>query len=339
MDNLKFAVMGTGWWSNFQIPAWFEVGGVELVALYNRTASKAEKFAHQYNIPRVYGDSEDLFKNEKLDFVDIITGNEVHAQHVFLAAKYKVPIICQKPMATDWQTCQKMVKVCKEAGVPFMIHENLRWQAPMRKVKQVIDQGRIGKPFRGHINLIGYSPLEYIEQPFLKELDKLSLMDLGSHVLDTARFFFGEPSSLYCQHLRSRDDIRGEDVATVIMRMGDVICTVQTSNATRTSWNHYPDVLVFVEGNEGSLELTPDYWIKLNTDDGTISFRVDPPMYSWIRADQPHWHASIAACNQNLLNQIKTGKQAETSGEDNLKTMNLIFKAYESAARNQVINL
>ena len=45
MANLKFAVFGTGWWSHFQIPAWFEVGGVELVALYNRTVSKAEKMA------------------------------------------------------------------------------------------------------------------------------------------------------------------------------------------------------------------------------------------------------------------------------------------------------
>ena len=35
--KLRFAVMGTGFWSTLQIPAWFEVGGVELVALYNRT--------------------------------------------------------------------------------------------------------------------------------------------------------------------------------------------------------------------------------------------------------------------------------------------------------------
>jgi len=339
MNNLKFAVLGTGWWSTFQIPGWYQIGGVELVAVYNRTKSKAEKIAKQYNVAKVYDDAEELFKNETLDFVDIIVGNDVHESMVELAAKYKVPVICQKPMAPDWKSCQHMVKICHDAKIPFMIHENLRWQAPIREVKKMIDEGQIGSPYRGRIFLIGYSPMEYIEQPFLKELDKLSLMDLGSHVLDTARYFFGEPQSVYCQHLRSRDDIKGEDVATVLLRMGDVICSVETSNATRTSWNHFPDVMLFIEGTQGSIELTPDYWIKINTDDGTKLKRIDPPNYSWIRSDQPHWHASIAPCNADFLNYLKTGKPAETSGEDNLKTMNLIFKAYESAEKNQVINL
>ena len=338
MGNLKFAVLGAGWWSSFQVHGWMEVGGVDLVAIYNRTIAKAEKVAAQFKIPKVYGDPEELFKKEKLDFVDIIAGNEVHPKLVYLAAQYRVPVICQKPMAQDWESCEKMVRSCKEAGVPFMIHENLRWQAPLREVKRILTEGTIGRVYRARVSIIGYSPLEYVEQPFLKELDRLSLMDLGSHVLDTARFLFGEPETLYCQHLRSRDDIRGEDVATVVMGMGGAICTVETSNATRTSWNHYPDVTVFVEGTEGSIELAPDYWVKVNTDDGTAARRVDPPLLSWLRADQPHWHASIVPCNADLLGQIKTGKLAETNGDDNLRTMNLVFKAYESAEKNQVIH-
>ena len=58
MGNLRFAVLGTGFWSHFQIPAWFEVGGVDLVACYNRTVSKAEAVARKFDIPRVYGDPE-----------------------------------------------------------------------------------------------------------------------------------------------------------------------------------------------------------------------------------------------------------------------------------------
>ncbi len=339
MEKLKFAVIGTGFWSTFQIPAWFEIGGVDLVAVYNRTISKAKIIKEQYHIPNVYDNVEALFRNEELDFVDIIIGNDVHKEMVELAARYHVPVICQKPMAPDWESCQYMTKICKQAGIPFMVHENLRWQLPIREIKKLIDEGRIGTPYRSRISLIGYSPMEYIEQPFLKNLSKLSLMDLGSHVLDTARFLFGEAQDIYCRHLRSRNDIKGEDVATVIMHMGNVICTVETSNATRTSWNHFPDVLMFIEGTKGSLELTPDYWVKINTDQGTVSRRIDPPNFSWIRSDQPHWHASIAYCNANLLNYIISGKPAETFGDDNLKTMNLIFKAYESAENNQVITL
>ena len=71
--NLRFAVIGTGFWANYQIPAWQELEGVELVALYDRTKSKAESLAHKFNAPKVYDRVEDLLKKEKLDFVDIIS--------------------------------------------------------------------------------------------------------------------------------------------------------------------------------------------------------------------------------------------------------------------------
>jgi predicted dehydrogenase len=50
-------------------------------------------------------------------------------------------------------------------------------------------------------------------------------------------------------------------------------------------------------------------------------------------------HASIVPCNADLLNALRTGQPAETSGEDNLKTMRLVYAAYESAATNRVVEL
>jgi len=82
--KLKFAVFGTGWWSNFQIPAWLGIGNVELVALYNRTASKARKTAEKYGVSRVFDDPEELLKNVDLDFVDIFTEAPAHTDIVSL---------------------------------------------------------------------------------------------------------------------------------------------------------------------------------------------------------------------------------------------------------------
>ena len=50
MPDLKFAIFGTGFWSHYQIPAWFEVGGVAITALYNRTGAKAERVAEKFNL-------------------------------------------------------------------------------------------------------------------------------------------------------------------------------------------------------------------------------------------------------------------------------------------------
>lgn len=339
MADLKFAVLGTGFWSNFQIPAWFEVGGVELVALYNRTRSKAEVAAAKYQVPRVYGDAEELLRNEQLDFIDIITEAPAHAALVELAAKYRVPVICQKPMAADFATCRRMVEACHKAGIFFAIHENFRWQTPMRALKQVLDAGTIGKPFRARIQFIHGLPAIFENQPFLKELEQFAFTDVGSHLFDLARFFFGEPQSIYAQSYRTRDDIKGEDVASAMLRIGDLICTCEISYSSMLERPCFPETLIFIEGNQGSIELTPDLWLHVTTGAGTTVERHAPPSYEWADPRYAVVHSSIVPCNANLLAAIRRGEAAETSGADNLKTMRLVYSAYESAARNQVVDL
>ncbi len=341
MPDLQFAVFGTGFWSLFQIPAWLEVGGVKPAAAYNRTISRAQKVASQFGIPRVYDDPEDLLRNEKLDFIDIITAVETHAPLVSLAAKYKVPVICQKPMSTSLSSAEAMVACCREAGVPLYIHENWRWQTPIRAVKKILDEGAIGQAFRARIEMISGFPV-FSNQPFLKELDQFILTDLGSHILDVARFLFGEASSLYCRTKKVHRDIQGEDAATVLMDMGAHNTTVLCSLAYAENYLEreiFPQTLLFVEGESGSLELGPDYWVRLTTKDGTLSRRFAPPRYAWADPAYEVVHASIVPCNANLLSALKGEGRAETTGEDNLKTVRLVFTSYESANQNKVIDL
>ncbi len=339
MSDLKFAVMGTGFWANFQIPAWFQVGGVQLVALYNRTVAKAEAMAEKFHVPHVYGDPEELLRTEQLDFVDIITEVPGHEPLVLLAAKHRVPVICQKPMAPDFDAACRMVRACQDAGVPFLIHENFRWQSTLRALKGLLEQGVIGEPYRARLAFVFYNPKTFENQPLLRELPRLALPDAGSHLLDLARFFFGEPESLYCQIHRSRDDIAGEDVATVMLKIGHLACTCELSYSTRTEWGHFPETFAYVEGTRGSIEVAADYWLRVTTDDGTLARSYPPPRYAWADPLYDIAHASIVPCNANLLESLRGGRPAETTGVDNLKTMRLVYKAYESAERNQVINL
>jgi len=338
MTLLRFAVLGTGFWSTYQIPAWFEAGGVELVAVYNRTGSKAEMIAERFGVPRFYDDADELFRNEELDFVDIITEVGGHAPLVHLAAKHGVPVICQKPMAADLSTAEGMVAVCKEAGVPFFIHENFRYQVPVRRFKELLDDGVVGDPFRARIQFNHGFPV-FDNQPFLKTLERLILTDLGSHMLDLARFLFGEPRSLYCQHIQTRADIAGEDVASVLLRFEKVICLCEMSYSSRTELDLFPETLMYVEGSEGSLELSADYWIRVTTSDGTMSRRFPPPRYEWANPDYDVAHASMVPIHNAFLEALRTGVPPETTGQDNLNTLRLVYQAYESADQNQVIDL
>ena len=339
MPDLNYAVFGTGFWSQFQIAAWNQVGGVKAVACYNRTAARAEKVAARFNIPKVYSNPEELLQNEKIDFMDIITEIDAHAPLVFLAAKHNIPVICQKPMAPNLEAAEKMVAVCQEARIPFFIHENWRWQTPIRALKKLIVEDHIGRIFRGRIEMISGFPV-FKNQPLLRTLEHFIITDLGSHLLDTARFLFGEADNITCQTEKVHTDIAGEDVATIMLHMGgQTSVTIHMAYAENyLEREAFPQTFLFLEGEKGSLELAPDYWLRLTTQRGTLSQRFPPPHYEWADPAYDVVHSSIVPCNEDLLKALRGEGQAETTGEDNLKTVRLVFAAYDSAKQKKSIS-
>ena len=174
-----------------------------------------------------------------------------------------------------------MQSSCARKNVPLFIHENWRWQAPIRAFKQVLDSGRLGRVVRGRIDYANSFPV-FENQPFLKELEQFILTDIGTHILDVARFLWGEASSLYCETRRIHPDIQGEDVATVMMRMTDeVTVTANMSYASRWEFDRFPETFLYVEGSEGGASLGADYTLRVFTKDGTEEKRVAPPHYEW----------------------------------------------------------
>lgn len=336
--TLRFAMFGTGFWSRFQLSGWNEVGGVECVALYNRTFSRAEQMAADFGVPRVYATPEELLENEQLDFVDICTAVETHNALTKLAAARGLDVVCQKPMAASLEEAEDMVRTCQAAGVKLIINENFRFQTPIRQLKAMLDSGRIGKPFRARLQFANSFPV-FDNQPFLKELDQFILTDVGSHILDIARYLFGDARSLYATTTRINPEIKGEDVATCVMRMGDdVTVIIELSYATRSEIERFPETFIYIEGSQGSLALETDFWIRETTVDGTLAKRYPPPRYAWADPAYDVVHSSIVPAQADIAAALRGEALGETRAEDNIKTVRLVFGAYDSAAKNEVLH-
>ena len=339
MKELRFALIGAGFWGPYHMAGYQEAGGAKCVAVYNRTRSKAEALAKRFGIPTVYDDPRTMLEREKVDFVDCITDGDTHSQFVHLAAEFGRPVICQKPLAPSLEEAQKMVAACHSKGVPLLVHENFRWQTPLRQLKALLDSGELGNIFRARLMYVTSFPV-YDNQPFLKKVDKFVLVDIGTHVLDVARFLFGEAKTLYCRTCQARRDILGEDVATVMLGMASgatVLCDL--SYASRTEYERFPQTYAFIEGEKGSAELCFDYWIKVTTENGTLARRFPPPRYTWADPVYDVAHASIVPCHANLLAALRGERPAETTGEDNLKTLELVYGSYESAQVDATLRL
>lgn len=337
--KLRFAVIGTGFWSNFQIPAWMELGGVELVAVCDSAKSKAEAIANRFKIAQVYDSVETLLKEATLDFIDIITDVDTHAAFTLMAAQHGIPVICQKPMAPKLNTALKMVRECARLKVPLYVHENWRWQAPIRKVKELLQTDSIGKIFKARVTFCSGFPV-FENQPFLTDLDEFILTDIGSHILDVCRFLFGEVSSLQCHITTVNPKIKGEDVANVFMKMENgITCYAEMSYASILEYEPFPQTFILIEGEHGSIHLTKDFEVRITTRNATTTIQATPKGYSWADPKYSLVHSSIVDCNRNILDGLTEKTLAETTGKDNLETVRLVHASYASAKTNSLIDM
>jgi predicted dehydrogenase len=206
-------------------------------------------------------------------------------------------------------------------------------------VKELMSSNVIGKVFKARVTFCSAFPV-FENQPFLAELDEFILTDIGSHILDTCRFLFGEAETIYCQTATVNPRIKGEDVANVMMRMKDgITCYAEMSYASILEYEPFPQTFLLIEGEHGSIQLTKNNAIHVTSRKGTEVFTASPKMYRWLDPEYALVHSSIVDCNRNILRALQGEGQAETTGADNLETVRLVHAAYASARDNKIIEI
>jgi len=333
MSDLKVGLIGCGFFARNHAHAWQAVDGAELVAVCDRDPDKAETYARDFGVKRIYNDIDDLCENEELDFVDVVTDPANHCTAVEAIATHKVPLICQKPMAPSIQESRSMVETCASAGVPFMVHENFRWQSPMIALKQASEE--IGDLFFGRLSFRSAEDV-FSVQPYLAQDPRFIIYDLGVHLLDIARFFMGEVVELYCQTCRVHPDIKGEDVATIMLKMSSgATCLVELSYASRLAEELFPQTMCQLEGASGSATLGPHYELTVVKDSQVTKREVGPRVFEWSTSPMIAIQDSMVAIQQHWVDCLRAGQEPATSGRDNLRTLELVFGSYESVGESR----
>lgn len=336
MVNLKGALIGCGFFAQNQMHAWTEIEGVEIVAICDRDQTRLNETGERFGITRRYTDATEMLAAERLDFVDIATTAPSHRPLVEMAAAHGLAVICQKPFALSMKDAVAMVEACQAAGRPLMVHENFRWQTPIQAVRRQIDLGRIGRPFFGRFSFRSGFDV-FSGQPYLARGRRFIIEDLGIHILDIARYVMGDATSIACRTDRINPGIQGEDVATILLGHERGSSIVDCSYATKLPVEPFPQTLVEVDGELGSLRLAEGYRLTVHGPGGTEDLDVSPTLLPW--AQRP-WHniqESVRAIQQHWVDCLQSGQEPQTSGRDNLKTLQLVEAAYESAANGSVV--
>ena len=337
--NVAIGVIGCGFFSRNHMNSWrdLKTQGADLVAVCDIDEVKARTAAEAFNVPHWYTDAEKMFRERNLSLVDIVTRMDTHLPLAELAFHHKVPAIVQKPFAPDWDTCVKIVKGAEKAGLFLAVHENFRFQTPLQKVKEVVDSGVIGEPSWARISFrTGYDI--YTGQPYFYNEDRLIILDLGVHVVDIARYYFGEIEHVACETQRRNPKVKAEDTATMLVKhKSGVVAVVECTYESRKVPDPFPETLVEIEGPKGAIVTKPGYRMEVTVDGKMTASEFEIPMLHW--AKKP-WHMieeSVYKTCAHLLAAFKASREADTSGRDNLKTYAACEAAYESMATGRAV--
>ena len=197
---MKGALIGCGFFAQNHLNAWRDMRarGRRACRRLRYRSGQGKGRRRAFGVPRCYTDPAAMFAAEALDFVDIATRMDTHKDLVLTAIGKGIRTIVQKPFAPSFEDCVAMVEAAKAAGVPLAVHENFRFQTPMRIVAETLASGVIGTPSWARLAFrTGYDV--YRTQPYFHQEKKLAILDVGIHVLDIARVFLGEVQHVSCE--------------------------------------------------------------------------------------------------------------------------------------------
>jgi D-apiose dehydrogenase len=337
---LRGAIIGAGYFSQFQYEAWTRIPEVKIVAASNRTIEKAEEKCRAYGIPKAYSDWKEMIDVERPDFVDIITPPPTHLEICQYLAERNIHMICQKPLTPTYEESIALAKVVRSTSARFMVHENWRWQPWYRKVKSLLEDGTLGELFSIHFLMRvgdGWGEDAYLDrQPYFRDYPQLLMFETGVHFLDTFRYLGGEINSIFAKLDKRNPVIAGED-------SGLVVCNFKSGATATLDANRYNEALtedarftfgiMRIDCSKGHLQMDLS---------GDLTFKPLGEPVRTIEYEHPRVNFGSDCCyhlQRHFVDNLLSEEPFEGEVEDYLKTLQLVEACYQSADVRQAVSI
>ncbi|MCX7771838.1 MAG: Gfo/Idh/MocA family oxidoreductase [Clostridia bacterium] len=202
MAKIRVGVIGLGIICHTHIKGILASQDAELVAISDVREEALKAIGDQYGVPETHRFSSfvELLRSEEVDAVTICTPNDTHYDIVRNAIKYKKPFALEKPVTLNYKEAEELCKMADEAGVANMVCFSYRYKAAARFARWLVQSGALGKLYHVYGQYLQAWAISE-DVPLLWRFSKKvsgsgALGDLGSHMIDLARFVVGEFDSV-----------------------------------------------------------------------------------------------------------------------------------------------
>lgn len=342
MSKIRFCLIGCGriakrhaeLLGNGQIPL------AELAGVCDIVTAKAAAIGQKFSVP-FFSDMHTMMQEVNPDVVVVLTESGNHAQHVIALAPYGRNIVVEKPMALTLDDADAMISACDRAGARLFVVKQNRFNVPVVKLREALEQGRFGRLVLGTVRVRWCRPQAYYDQDTWRgtwALDGGVLSNQASHHIDLLEWMMGEVDSVFAKSATALVNIEAEDTAVVLLKFRNgALGIIEATTATR------PKDLegsISVLGERGTVEIGGfavnelKVWnfVEATDEDATVakSFSVNPPnVYGF----------GHQAYYDHVVDCIRNNKQQLVDGLEGRKSLELISAIYESIETGKEVAL
>lgn len=328
---LRGALIGCGTIAGYHLQGWRRIPGVEVVAFADPRGEAARQRRDEfYPGGRIYEDVAAMLAAETLDFVDVLSPPERHAEHCLLARERGLHVICQKPLTGDLASARRLVEAMRSSARLFAVHENHRYRPWFQAILAHHREG-----FFGTLSLVRIDQLDAREpaEAFKVGAPRGVLLEYGTHLVDLMRALLGEPRRVFARAHRPNPRVAAESLVHATYDCGPATGIVEAG------WKAHglPMSRLLVLGDRGEA-----LYEGTMTRGGTSRFRLlrgAEVLVDEQRSPDRDYADSFYRFEAECAAAMRTGAAVAQTGDENLRTLAATFAAYSSCEEARLVHL
>ena len=340
-QDLRFALIGCGRVSPKHIASLKEIEGARLVAICDKDLEKAKTRGEGLDGVEYIQDYKELLKREDIDVVNVLTESGTHADITIEAAKAGKHVVVEKPMALTLRDADRMIRECDQNGVKLFVVKQNRFNLPVVKLREALEEGRFGKMVMGTVRVRWCRTQEYYDQDPWRgtwALDGGVFTNQASHHIDLLEWMMGDVESVFAKSTTRLVDTETEDTGVAVLKFTNgALGIIEATTATR------PKDLegsISVMGSGGTVEIggfavnEMKVWNFAQEEPGDTQvlerYHTNPPdVYGFGHLE---YLRSVVDC-------IQGNGKALVDGLEGRRSLELINAIYESAETGKEVRL
>lgn len=343
--KFRLAVVGCGAIGKVHAGAIAKLENAQLVAVSDLKAENSAKLAKEFGC-NAYTDYRKMFQKEKVDIACVCTPSGTRIEICEAAAEHRVNLLVEKPLDISNERTEKIVSICRSAGVKLGCVFQLRFFPVFQSLKQAEREGRFGKLIIGNAGTICYRSEEYYKNGGWRGTYAQdgggALMNQGIHAIDLLRWIMGDAKSVFAYQDHLSHDIEVEDtlIAGIEFQNG-AMGTVMASTSVYYGFNKKLEIF----GTDGSVIIndTETFMWQFNNAQGRQMepSKTEQPAHKALSPTSPLVEDVWAHQQQiaDMIEAVRDGREPVVSGDEGRKTVQLVLAIYESARTGKRITL